>query len=86
MAQTFRYFRKYQKDLANIILEFLPAYSPDLNLIELVWHSCKEYIASRLFKTVDELRELLNKLLNEGELVIQWQRKIKNKGNIINAN
>ena len=67
-------------------LEFLPAYSPDLNLIELVWHSCKEYIAGRLFKSVEELRELLNKLLNQGELVIQWHRKLKNKGNMINAN
>lgn len=72
-------------DLPNIILEFLPAYSPDFNLIELVWHSCKEYIAGRLFKSVEELRELLNKLLNQGELVIQWHRKIKNKGNMINA-
>lgn len=78
--------KKIKEDLSNIILEFLPAYSPDLNLIELVWHSCKQYIAGRLFKTVDELHELLNKLLNQGELIIQWQRKIKNKGNIVNAN
>ncbi|HEY9657470.1 MAG TPA: IS630 family transposase, partial [Allocoleopsis sp.] len=55
------------------------------NLIELVWHSCKEYIAHRLFKSVDELRDLLKKLLNDGELVIKWGRKIKNKGNAVNA-
>ena len=30
---------KIYKELPNIILEFLPAYSPDMNLIELVWHS-----------------------------------------------
>lgn len=47
------------KDLPNIRLEFLPAYSPDLNLIELVWHSCKEYIGHRLFKSVEELETLL---------------------------
>jgi len=70
-----------KNELPNIILEFLPAYSPDLNIIELVWHSCKEYIAHRLFKSTDELKELLNKLLNEGELIIKWNRKIKNKGN-----
>ncbi len=64
------------------MLEFLPAYSPDFNIIELVWHSCKEYIAHRLFKSVDELKRLLEKLLNQGELVINWQRKIKNKGDI----
>lgn len=69
------------QELPNIILEFLPAYSPDLNIIELVWHSCKEYIAHRLVKSVDELEALLEKLLNQGELVIKWQRKLKNKGN-----
>jgi len=74
-----------EKDFPNIILEFLPAYSPDFNLIELVWHSCKEYIAHRLFQSVTELEEVLNKLLNEGELIIKWARKIKNKGNAVNA-
>lgn len=74
-----------ENNLPNIILEFLPAYSPDFNLIELVWHSCKEYIAHRLFQSVDELQALLDRLLNDGELVIKWGRKIKNKGNAINA-
>lgn len=72
---------KIAQELPNIILEFLPAYSPDLNIIELVWHSCKEHIAHRLFKSVDELKELLERLLNQGELIIKWNRKIKNKGN-----
>lgn len=76
---------KITKELPNIILEFLPAYSPDLNIIELVWHSCKEYIAHRLFQSVDELEQLLERLLNQGELVIKWQRKIKNKGNAVIA-
>ncbi len=76
---------KITKELPNIILEFLPAYSPEMNIIELVWHSCKEYIAHRLFQSVDELKSLLQKLLNEGELVIKWQRKIKNKGNALIA-
>ena len=75
-----------EKELPNIILEFLPAYSPDLNLIELVWHSCKEYIAHRLFQSVSELEFMLNKLLNEGKLIIKWGRKIKNKGNAVCAN
>ena len=70
-----------EKNLANIQLYFLPAYSPDLNLVELVWHSAKEYIAHRLFKSVDSLRDLLDKLLNQGESIIKWQRKIKNKRN-----
>lgn len=69
------------QEIPNIVLEFLPAYSPDFNIIELVWHSCKEYIAHRLFKSVDELKALLERLLNQDELVINWQRKLKNKGN-----
>ena len=41
------------------------------------------YIAQRLFESVEQLEELLNKLLNEGGLVIKWERKIKNKGNAV---
>ncbi len=72
---------RLSKELPNFRLDFLPAYSPDYNIIELVWHSCKEYIAHRLFQSVDELKLLLDRLLNQGELVIKWQRKVKNKGN-----
>lgn len=48
-----------------------------------MWHSAKEYIAHRLFESVAQLEEVLNKLLNEGGLIIKWARKIKNKGNAI---
>jgi transposase len=74
---------RIEAEMPNIILEFLPPYSPDYNLIELVWHSAKEYIAHRLFESVEQLEELLNKLLNEGGLIIKWERKVKNKGNAI---
>jgi len=30
---------KIEAEMPNIILEFLPEYSPDYNLVELVWHS-----------------------------------------------
>jgi transposase len=72
---------KIEQSLPNIQLCFLPAYSPDFNLIELVWHSCKEFIAHRLFESVNQLQEILNKLLNQGELIISWSRSIQNKGN-----
>jgi transposase len=72
-----------EAELPQIRLEFLPPYSPDYNLIELVWHSAKEYIANKLFESVEELERLLNKLLNEGELVIKWERKLKNKGSSV---
>jgi transposase len=70
----------------NLELRFLSPYSPDYNLIELVWHSCKEFIAHRVFKSVDELSDLLDRLTNQGELDIQWKRSVKNKRNAIPAN
>ena len=75
------YLKKIETKMPNLPLEFLPEYSPDYNLIELVWHSTKEYIANRLFKSIEELEYLLYILLNEGQLIIKWGRKIKNKGN-----
>jgi len=76
---------KIAKEMPNLILEFLPTYSPDYNLIELVWHSAKEFIANRLFESIEELEALVNKLLNEGQLVINWGRNVKNKGNAVDA-
>ncbi len=76
---------KIEAELPNIRLEYLPAYSPDYNLIELVWHSAKEYLAHREFETKEALEHQVNKLLNEGELIINWSKKLKNKGNAISA-
>ncbi len=85
-------FHKKQKiltyiedNLPNIILEFLPPYSPDYNLIELVWHSAKEYIAHREFENKEQLAKVVNELLNEGGLTINWSKKFKNKGNLVSA-
>lgn len=77
--------KKIEEEIPNIHLEFLPEYSPDFNLIELVWHSAKEYVANRLFTSIEELEFLLHRLLNEGELIITWNRKLKNKGNSVNV-
>jgi transposase len=65
--------------MPNLPLEFLPEYSPDYNLIELVWYSTKEYIANRLFKSIEELEYLLHILLNEGQLIIKWGVKSKTR-------
>ena len=76
---------KIRKEMPNLVIEFLPEYSPDYNLVELVWHSTKEFIANRLFESIEALESLVHKLINEGELIINWSRNIKNKGNAINA-
>lgn len=52
---------KIAQELPNFVLEFLPPYSPDYNIIELVWYSSKEYIAPRLFQSLDELKSILDK-------------------------
>jgi len=75
------YLKKIETEMPNLHLEFLHEYSPDYNLIELVWPLTKEYIANRLFKSIEELKYLLQLLLNEGQLIIKWGQKIKNKGN-----
>ncbi len=84
--------QKIAREMPNLIIEFLPPYSPDYNLVELVWHSAivgaptiKEYIANRLFDSIEKSESLLNNLLNEGGLTIQWNRKLKNKGNSVNV-
>lgn len=74
---------KIESEMPNIHWEYLPEYSPDYKLIELVWHSAKEYVANRLFRSIEYLEALLHRLLNEGELIIQWGRKLKNKGNAV---
>lgn len=79
------YIEKIESEMLNVHLEYLPEYSPDYNLIELVWHSAKEYLAHRLFKSIEELEFLLHRLLNEDELIIKWGRKLKNKGNAVIA-
>jgi len=58
--------------MANLVWEFFPSYSPDFNIIELVWNYCKEYIDHRLFQSVEQLKYLLEKLFNQGELIIKW--------------
>jgi hypothetical protein len=37
------------------------------------------------FESVEQLEFILDKLLNEGDLIIPWDRKLRNKGNAINA-
>lgn len=79
------FWEKIKAEMPSLVLEFLPEYSPDYNLIELVWHSTKAFIANRQFESIEALEALVNTLLNEGELVINWSSNLKNKGNAVDA-
>ena len=45
----------------NIILVFLPAYSPELNPAEKIWAKCKRAFTNRLFKPLEELSLFIEK-------------------------
>jgi hypothetical protein len=64
--------------LLRVTLVCLPVFS-----LSLVQKSNRSPIAHRLFESVTQLEELLNKLLNQGGFIIKWERKIKNKGNAV---
>jgi len=61
-------FRSYHSKLAtetaaklNIDLVFLPPYSPDLNPIEFIWKSIKRELSPLFIKTIEQMRELIEK-------------------------
>jgi len=48
--------------LLNIILIFLPPYSPDLNPIEFIWKSIKKELSTRCLMTKEEIRKTVEQL------------------------
>ena len=49
----------------NIILFFIPPYSPELNPAEKLWRYFKDKIANQVFKTLDDLSATLSKHIIE---------------------
>lgn len=47
----------------NVVLVFLPPYSPELNPIERVWQAMKDQVAWLALETLDPLRERVKELL-----------------------
>jgi hypothetical protein len=49
----------------NIVLEFLPAYSPELNPMERLWEDLKSHIALELFENLQLLKDRVAGILQQ---------------------
>lgn len=49
----------------RVHLERLPAYSPELNPVELLWSHLKRSLKNRVFTTLDQLQEAVLEQLNQ---------------------
>ncbi len=70
-----------EKSAGYLLWQVTHSWQRQVEAALLVWHSCKEFITHQLFESVNKLQEILNRLLNQGELIINWSRNIQNKGN-----
>ena len=52
----------------DVVLIYLPAYTPQLNPIEIQWRIIKARLAGRYFATEDELEDSLVRLVESGEV------------------
>ena len=68
----------------NIILVFLPPYSPDLNPIEQIWRIIKRVLSPLFIKTLDELKKVVSKsfyeLTQKISFAEKWIKKFLNIG------
>ena len=47
----------------NVVLIFLPPYSPELNPIERLWQDIKQKLFSRTYQTLDQMQQQLSEIL-----------------------
>ena len=64
-AATKKFLAEYGKD---IVLIFLPPYTPELNPVEIQWRGVKRGAANRLYKEVDEMKKSIKYMLRKGEI------------------
>ena len=53
----------------DIRLEYLPAYSPDLNTVEMVRMELKKYIANGIYQRVNDMTKAMDGMLRDGTVV-----------------
>ena len=54
----------------DVVLKFLPPYTPELNKIEGQWRGFKKATANRLYQTVGEMQKSIRVMLHRGEIKI----------------
>ena len=61
--------KKYLKDAGgDVVLIYLPPYTPQLNPIEIQWRMIKARLAARYFATEDEMEDSTILLVESGEV------------------
>ncbi len=61
----------------NIILDFLPPYSPELNPTEHIWDEMREkFFANRIFNSMDLVRNQINKAIDQFKTHAETLRSI----------
>ena len=58
---------KYGHDVKII---YLPAYSPDLNPVEMVWKELKKYIANARYKKVNDMTGAMDDMIYDGTVIM----------------
>ncbi len=75
--------REKAKEL-DIVLVYLPPYSPDLNPIEQIWRGIKRVLSPLLIKTLEELKEVISSsfymLTLKKSFVEKWIRRFLSFG------
>ena len=68
----------------NMVLVYLPPYSPDLNPIEQIWRAIKRVLSPIFIKTLEELKEVISnsfhQLTQRMSFAEKWIRKFLNFG------
>ena len=49
---------------------YLPPYSPDLNLVEMVWKELKKYIANGIYKRTEDMTGAMDEMIRTGTVML----------------
>ena len=60
---------RIHSELLELMLVFLPSYSPSLNFIECVWNFIKKQLSARLFENFSEYKSRIESLLSQTNTV-----------------